>query len=104
MTRMMPDACPLVMVEWEDSAQPIPGWGYLASMPVQTAVKCVSVGWLIQDGCVKAVAPNMGGIEENGSVQVSGVIRIPTRCIVRITKLAEPLVGATCSGPSSRLG
>ena len=91
MARMMPDACPLVMVEWEDSAQPIPGWAYLGGLPEQTAVKCVSVGWLIQDGAtVKAVAPNMGGIEQNGSVQVSGVIRLPARCIVRITKLREP--------------
>lgn len=79
---MMPDACPLVMVEWEDSAQPVSGWGYLAGLPEQTAVRCVSVGWLVQDGAVKALAPNMGGLEANGSVQISGLIRIPARCIL----------------------
>ena len=39
---------------------------------------------------VKALAPNMGGLEDDNSVQVSGVIRIPARCVVKVTKLREP--------------
>lgn len=82
--------CPLVMVEWEDSALPIPGWTYLADVPKPAIVHCVSVGWLIHDGRhVKALAPNMGDIGAE-TMQVSGVIRIPARCIVRIVKLDEP--------------
>lgn len=83
------------MIEWEDSAQPIPSWRLLADFEPQGILRCVSVGWLIQDDdCVKAVAPNMGGINVEGSLQVSGVIQIPASCVLRVTRLAEP--GLTC--------
>lgn len=95
-------ACPLVMVEWEDSAQPIPAWSYLASFEAPGTILCASVGWLIQDDShTKALAPNMGGLQSEGSVQVSGVIQIPTRCVLRITHLSEPEL--TASAPSSGL-
>lgn len=99
--------CRLVMIEWEDSAQPIAAWAYLDSLDTSQAVRCVSVGWLINDGPdVKALAPNMGTLGEESSVQVSGVIRIPTRCITRIVELDEPEVASASvvsfSGPSSR--
>ena len=83
--------CPLVMVEWEDSARPVPDWTYLADFPASVirCVHCVSVGWLIHDGDVKALSPNMGDIGSE-NMQVSGVIRIPARCIVRIVELDEP--------------
>jgi hypothetical protein len=83
-------ACPLVMVEWEDSAQPIPSWSYLASFDPPGIVRCVSVGWLIHDDDqMKAVAPNMGALDDECSLQVSGVIQIPTSCILRITPLGD---------------
>ena len=94
--------CPLVAIEWEDSAQPIPGWAFLAELDAPAAVRCMSVGWLIHDDAeVKALAPNMGGLTDEASVQVSGVIRIPARCIVRITELNEPELSTSCPGPSS---
>lgn len=97
--------CRLVMIEWEDSAQPISSWAYLASLDATKAVRCVSVGWLIHDGKdVKALAPNMGNLNDESSVQVSGVIRIPTRCISRVVDLKEPeltgLNGASSAAPS----
>lgn len=76
----------LVLIEWEDSAQPIAGWAWLEGATWQGAVKCQSVGWLVYDGeDVKALAPNRG--KTDGDVQVSGVIRIPTRCVTRIRRL-----------------
>lgn len=89
------NACPLVMIEWEDSAQPIPSWSYLASFDPPGTIRCVSVGWLIRDdGQMMAVAPNMGAIDDENSVQVSGVIQIPTRCVLRTSRLSEPAL--TC--------
>ena len=83
--------CPIVLVEWEDSAQPIPSWSYLASFDPPGTVRCASVGWLIRDDDqMKALAPNMGALDSECSVQVSGVIQIPTRCILRVTELPEP--------------
>jgi hypothetical protein len=84
------NACPLVMIEWEDSAQPIPAWRFLADFEAPGIIVCTSVGWLIRDDDdVKALAPNMGGIDNKNSVQVSGVIQIPTRCVRHVTPLAE---------------
>ena len=82
--------CPLVMIEWEDSAQPIPNWSYLASFEAPGTIRCVSVGWLIRDDAqMKALAPNMGAIDDENSVQVSGVIQIPTRCVLHVTPMTE---------------
>lgn len=79
------------MIEWEDSGQPIPGWAHLSDFQPPSVIKCASVGWLIHDGPeVKVLAPNMGGLENENNVQVSGIIRIPARCIIRISALEEP--------------
>lgn len=88
---------PLVMVQWEDSVQPTPGWEYLEDVEPSGIVTCASVGWLIYDGSdVKALAPNMGNVNGD-SAQVSGVIRIPTRCVVCIVELEEPRLKAGLS-------
>lgn len=78
---------PLVLIEWEDSSQPVPGWCWLDDFDNWSVVQCKSVGWLIHDGDdVKALAPNIGHM---GADQVSGVIRIPTRCITRMARVGE---------------
>lgn len=79
---------PLVVIEWEDSAQPVSNWAWLDDHTWGEVVKCRSAGWLIHDGAdVKALAPNLGDLD-SGSAQVSGVIRIPTRCITEIKYLS----------------
>lgn len=91
--------CPLVLVEWEDSRQPSSSWVRLSTLEPPTAVRCVSVGWLIHDGAsVKALASNMGDVDDENSVQASGVIRIPARCITRLTELDEPELTAGAAG------
>ena len=79
---------PLVLIEWEDSAQPVSGWSWIDDHTWENIVKCQSVGWLIHDGKeVKSLAPNMGNLGVDESIQVSGVIRIPARSITRQVKL-----------------
>ncbi len=77
----------LVMVEWEDSAQPVPAWQWVETYQVPAIVRCVSVGYLIADTPeALAVAPNIGdvGCER---IQASGIIRIPRRAVQRIADL-----------------
>ncbi len=51
----------LVLVEWEDSAQPMAAWQYLAELDLPEVVRCQSVDFFIYDGDdVKALAPNVG--------------------------------------------
>jgi len=90
------NACPLVMIEWEDSAQPIPSWSHLASFEAPGTIRCASVGWLIRDDDIKALAPNMGALHDANSVQVSGVIQIPARCVIKVTQIAEPDLTSSC--------
>lgn len=88
--------CSLVLIEWVDSAQPRAKWEFLASLTDTDSIKCASVGWLVSDGKRnKCLAPNMGALNDPGSLQVSGVITIPTKCITKITRLKEPLKRST---------
>lgn len=76
----------LVLIEWEDSAQPVAGWNWLEGSDWRQLVKCQTAGWLVYDGAdVKAVAQSRGAI--GGETQVSGVMRIPARAVTRIRRL-----------------
>jgi hypothetical protein len=78
------------MIEWEDSAQPVPSWVLLSEFEEPSISKCVSVGWLLHDGDdVKALAPNMANIDSAQHVQASGIIRIPSRAVTRVARLGE---------------
>ena len=55
------EECPLILIEREDNAQPIPAWSYLTDFEAEHVVLCTSVGCMIYDGeHVNALAPNMG--------------------------------------------
>lgn len=80
----------LVMIEWLDSAQPLPSWRHLDDLPELAVVKCVSVGWLVaENDDVKMLAPNIGGCCSGENSQASGFIRIPASAVTRIVGLAE---------------
>lgn len=85
-------SCPLVMVDWEDSTQPVAKWRFLTDVPRDESPHlCRSVGWLIVDTKkTKVLAPNFGAINAPEQLQVSGTITIPARAIRRIVKLREP--------------
>ena len=83
----MADKLGLVLIDWEDSAQPVAAWQYVDDIAQPTVVQCQSVGFLIYDGQdVKVLAPNMGDLDTE-HVQASGVIRIPVRSITRVRRL-----------------
>ncbi|WP_335594106.1 hypothetical protein [Hyphomonas sp.] len=83
--------CPLVMIEWEDSLQPTAAWAYLSDFEPKASMRIASVGWLIHDGAeIKVLAPNIGGLDDADSAQMTGAIHIPTRCVVSVQKIKEP--------------
>lgn len=82
--------CPLVLVEWLDSARPVAAWQHLSDFEPGSVIECSSVGWLIHDGDdLKAIAANLGHTSDEENVQACGVIRIPTCCVTRIVTLNE---------------
>src|ERR1700681_4642634 len=85
---MAPD---LVLVEWVDSGQAIPGWQWLSEMGSRTPHKCVSVGFLVQDDkTTKVLAPNLGASDGLGEWdQASGLMTIPTVAITKIERLTS---------------
>jgi len=77
----------LALIEWEDSARPIPAWQWAADYEMPEVVKCVSVGYLIAETKqALALAPNVGGVGSE-QCQVSGIIRIPRSAVRRISRL-----------------
>jgi hypothetical protein len=77
---------PLVLIEWLDSGQPVPGWQWLETIEPRRPHLCVSVGFLVQDDAsAKVLAPNLGA--SNGADdwdQASGVITIPASAVQRV--------------------
>jgi hypothetical protein len=77
----------LVMLEWEDSSQPIDGWQWVEDYQIPEIVKCVSVGFLIADTKdAIALAPNLGDVGRE-RVQASGILRVPRSAVRRCTTL-----------------
>jgi hypothetical protein len=81
---------PLVLIEWVDSSLPASGWRYLQDQENTEPVICKSVGWLIKDEAdCKVIVPHLGYGSRPDPYQGSGDIAIPSRCITRLTRLAE---------------
>lgn len=79
---------PLVLIEWQDSAQPVSGWTFMEDLAELGPVSCRSVGWLLKDGDdVKLLAANIGGGERDE--QACGVIRILTSTVTSC-RVIEP--------------
>jgi hypothetical protein len=82
--------CPLVIVRWQDSAHPISSWRHLSDLPRTRAIECATVGWLLKDDDeVKVVCQSVGDLESPLNAQASGIMTIPTRCVLSIERLTE---------------
>lgn len=82
--------CPLVIIRWEDSAQPLPAWRHLSQLPATRAIECATVGWLLKDGDdVKVLCQSVGDLDSPHNAQASGIMTIPTRCVISIERLTE---------------
>lgn len=81
---------PLVKIEWQDSTQPISQWQHLNDLAENKPIHCFSVGFLLQDDAeMKVLAPNMADVHSDLNIQASGIITIPSSCVVKIAKLLE---------------
>ena len=81
----------LVLIEWVDSGQPIPGWQWLSDLDPRRPHKCVSVGFLVQDDeQTKVLAPNLGSSSgDEDWDQASGLITIPAVAITKLERLTS---------------
>jgi hypothetical protein len=95
----MRDNCPLVIIRWQDSAQPIPAWRHLSQLPRTRAIECATVGWLLKDtDDVKVLCQSVGDLDDPHNAQASGIMTIPARCVISIERLTE------VDGPTSSAG
>jgi len=77
----------LVLIEWDDSARPIPQWQWVDDYQIPEVVRCFSVGYLIAETKeALAVAPNLGDTTSE-RIQASGIIRVPRSSVRRIIDL-----------------
>lgn len=73
---------PLVLVEWEDSSQPASRWYQLDEIIDAAAAVCRTVGFLMRDDDqVKVIAHSVA------AHFATGIIRIPSRAVVRVVRL-----------------
>jgi len=88
-TTMQTD-CPLVIIRWQDSAQPISAWKYLSDLPRTQPIECATVGWLLKDNDdVKVICQSVGDLHNPNNAQASGIMTIPARCVISIERLSE---------------
>lgn len=82
--------CPLVIIRWLDSRQPSGQWRYLADLPEARPVEVASVGWLLRDTAeAMVICQNVGDLETPDKAQASGIMTIPTRCVLSVERLTE---------------
>jgi hypothetical protein len=94
--------CPLVIIRWLDSRQPCGQWRYLSSLPDVRPVEVATVGWLVRDTeDVKVVCQNVGDLENPERAQASGIMTIPTRCVLSVEKLTEEEVSVSADSDST---
>ncbi|WP_072396351.1 hypothetical protein [Hyphomicrobium sp. CS1GBMeth3] len=88
--------CRLVIIRWQDSRQPCGKWRYLSDLSEPKPVEVASVGWLVRDTDeVKVLCQNIGDLGSPDNAQASGIMTIPTRCVLSIEKLTEEAGPAT---------
>ncbi len=93
--------CRLVIIRWQDSRQPCGQWRYLSSLPEQKPVEVASVGWLIKDTDeIKVLCQNIGDLASPENAQASGIMTIPTRCVLSIETLSEDGGPTVFAGPT----
>jgi hypothetical protein len=86
----MQTECPLVIIRWQDSAQPISAWKYLSDLPSTRPIECATVGWLLKDNDdVKVICQSVGDLHNPNNAQASGIMTIPARCVMSIERLSE---------------
>ncbi len=101
----MRNDCPLVIVRWLDSAQPLPSWQYLSALPQTRPIECATVGWLLKDDDdIKVICQSVGDLGNPKNAQASGIMTIPARCILSIEKLTEEEVLTSSAAGSSAAG
>ena len=87
---LMHNDCPLVLIRWQDSTQPLSSWQFLSALPRTRPLECATVGWLLKDDEeVKVICQSVGDIENPKNAQASGIMTIPTRCVLSMEKLTE---------------
>lgn len=83
----------MYLVEWEDSSQPTPSWQWLHDVKARRPVRVRTIGWRIaSDENSIALAVSLSDPDEDNDQQVSGVVRIPLRCIIR-ERILAPMGG-----------
>jgi hypothetical protein len=82
--------CPLVIIRWQDSRQPCGHWRFLSALPETSAVEVATVGWLLKNTAdVMVVCQNVGDLAHPEKAQASGIMTIPTRCVLSVERLTE---------------
>ena len=96
--------CPLVIIRWQDSRQPCGHWRFLSALPETSAVEVATVGWLVKNTAdVIVVCQNVGDLAHPEKAQASGIMTIPTRCVLSVERLtvADGTISSEIAGSAA---
>lgn len=78
----------LLLVNWEDTRLPAPHWQWVDELQETVAAQFATAGFLLrEENGYFVVALTVGG--QGGTMQASGVFRIPKRSVISVTDLRE---------------
>jgi hypothetical protein len=80
----------LVLVEWEDSLQPVSAWHIMDDLPVLEVAHCKTVGWLVAENGEAVMVAQSSADLKSTDAQAGGFMRIPKSCIKRVSVLSCP--------------
>lgn len=76
-----------IIIEWNDSLQPVTGWHMMDDLPTLDVAKCKTVGWLVaENDSALMVAQNIAD-PESAQMQAGGLMRIPKCCVTSCADL-----------------
>ncbi len=76
-----------ILVEWADSRQPTNEWVKIGARGNRDFCRCYSVGFVVRDDDVIALAANVADVEDEA--QATGVIVIPRVAVLKRTTLTS---------------
>ncbi|QEX23774.1 hypothetical protein FRZ61_37130 [Hypericibacter adhaerens] len=92
---------PIVLIQWEDSAQAAAEWQWLDQVRGPSIADCYTVGFLIaRDRRELKVAINLG-LRGAEAEQAAGIVAIPAACVRRVVRLRLSSSPPSFSRPAS---
>lgn len=78
-----------ILIEWNDSLQPVTGWHMIDDLPTLDVAKCQTVGWLVEENATALMVAQNIADPASDQMQAGGLMRIPKCCVTSCADLSS---------------